>query len=77
MNTKWKSTETEHYIFHYKAGSLAERELDEITTSQESCFMEITATIKIELPVKIPKYERWRQYLAFPDWCGYPPYPVQ
>ena len=56
MNTKWKSTETEHYIFHYKAGSLAERELDEITTSQESCFMEITATIKIELPVKIQYY---------------------
>lgn len=46
MNTQWKLTETEHYIFHYKIGSLAESELEQITTLQESCFKEITHTLK-------------------------------
>ena len=46
MNTNWKSTKTEHYIFHYKVDSLAERELEEIISLQESCFKEITDTLK-------------------------------
>ncbi len=56
MNTNWKTTETEHYIFHYKTGSLAERELAEITSLQESCFKEITDTLKIESHTKIHYY---------------------
>ena len=42
MTTIWKEKETEHYIFHYKEGSLAEQEIQEIIKLQEGCFKEIT-----------------------------------
>ncbi len=42
MTTIWKEKETEHYIFHYKEGSLAEQEIQEIIELQEGCFKEIT-----------------------------------
>lgn len=42
MKAIWKEQETEHYVFHYKAGSLAEKEIQEVIDLQESCFKEIT-----------------------------------
>ena len=42
MEVTWKEKETEHYIFHYKEGSLAEQEIQKVIELQESCFKEIT-----------------------------------
>lgn len=42
----WEIIETEHYIFHYKSGSLAEKEIAQIIDLQETCFREITDTLK-------------------------------
>jgi len=42
----WKIQETEHYIFHYKSGSLAEKEIAQIIDLQENCFREITDTLE-------------------------------
>ena len=42
MEVTWKEKETEHYIFHYKADSLAEKEIQHIIELQEGCFKEIT-----------------------------------
>lgn len=46
MNT-WLMKETEHYLFHYKADSLAEKELEQIVSEQEACFREITQTLQL------------------------------
>lgn len=43
----WLTKETEHYLFHFKAGSLAEQELEQIVTEQEGCFREITQTLQL------------------------------
>jgi hypothetical protein len=42
LEVTWKEKETEHYIFHYKADSLAEKEIQHIIELQEGCFKEIT-----------------------------------
>ena len=42
MEVTWKEKETEHYIFHYKENSLAEKEIQQVIELQEGCFKEIT-----------------------------------
>lgn len=42
----WQIQETEHYIFNYKSGSLAEKEIVQIIDLQENCYREITDTLK-------------------------------
>lgn len=43
----WLTKETEHYLFHCKAGSLAEKELEQVMAEQEACFREITQTLQL------------------------------
>ena len=37
--------ESEHYIFHYNAGTAAERDIEEIAVLQEGCFRHICAVL--------------------------------
>ena len=37
--------ETEHYIFHYGAGTAAERDIEKIAALQEGCFSHICAVL--------------------------------
>lgn len=53
MDNIWKSIKTEHYIFNYKSESLAEEEIQQVIDLQESCFKEITDTLKITPRSKI------------------------
>ena len=45
MEAVRKEKETEHYIFHYKADSLAEKDIQQVIELQEGCFKEITAKL--------------------------------
>ena len=47
--------ETEHYIFHYGAGTAAERDIEKIAALQESCFSHICAAQKIFMNSRIRK----------------------
>ncbi|MBQ7944036.1 MAG: hypothetical protein IJ326_08255 [Lachnospiraceae bacterium] len=53
MKAIWKEQETEHYVFHYKQGSLAEKEIQEVIELQESCFKEITDRLEFVPQKKI------------------------
>ncbi len=53
MEVTWKEKETEHYIFHYKADSLAEKEIQQVIELQEGCFKEITDKLEFIPKVKI------------------------
>ena len=46
MEAVWKEVETEHYTFHYKSGSVAEKELQQVIELQENCYKEITDKLK-------------------------------
>ena len=48
-----KAVETEHYIFHFLEGSLAERDIEKIAAEQERCFAKICSFLEIEYPRKI------------------------
>ena len=45
--------ETEHYVFNYIKGSLAEKEILKIACGQEKCFEKICDILKIKYPRKI------------------------
>ena len=45
--------ESEHYIFHYNAGTKAERDIAEIAALQESCFSHICAVLGVTPDFKI------------------------
>jgi len=45
--------ETEHYIFHYGAGTAAERDIAKIAALQESCFSHICAVLGLTPDFKI------------------------
>ena len=45
--------ETEHYIFHYGAGSAAERNIEKIAALQEGCFSHICAVLGLTPDFKI------------------------
>ena len=45
--------ETEHYIFHYGAGTAAERDIEKIAALQEGCFSHICAVLGLTPDFKI------------------------
>lgn len=56
LNYYNKTFESEHYIFHFKDNSLAEKDIYEISKKQESCYKEITELLKIYPNFKIHYY---------------------
>jgi len=44
----WKTYESDHYVFHVEAESLAEKEIEEIKTRQEVAYAQITQTLKLK-----------------------------
>lgn len=48
-----KTYESEHYIFHYDAGTKAERDIGQIAAYQEACFNHICAVLDLTPPFKI------------------------
>lgn len=53
---KTESFISEHYIFHYAPGSLAEKDILLIAETQENCFSKICATLQSEYPEQIHYY---------------------
>lgn len=47
---------SEHYIFHYKPGTLAEKEIKEIAQIQESAFSKICSVLGVHYPERINYY---------------------
>lgn len=47
---------SDHYIFHYCAGSVAEKDIKLIAETQEKCFRKICSTLKIDYTEKINYY---------------------
>lgn len=47
---------SEHYVFHFQAGSPAEKEIEAIAKEQERCFSKICAVLQIDYPEKIHYY---------------------
>lgn len=45
--------ETEHYNFHYKTGTLAKKEIQQVIELQESCYKEITDRLEFVPKKKI------------------------
>ena len=48
--------QTDHYIFHYKAGSLAEKNLERIAGVQEKAFAKICGALNVTYPEHIHYY---------------------
>lgn len=44
----WTIFETEHYVFHYFRDSIAEREIKNISQTQENSYVKITSTLGLE-----------------------------
>ncbi|WP_035290974.1 hypothetical protein [Clostridium sp. KNHs214] len=53
MEKNWITRETENYIFHYNKESVAERNIENIINTQESCNKYITKVLGIKLDKKI------------------------
>lgn len=47
---------SEHYVFHFSAGSLAEKEILTIADTQEQCFDRICTTLQVHYPERIHYY---------------------
>lgn len=54
--TKTETFVSEHYVFHYESGSLAEKEIQIIADEQESCFVKICSTLHVTYPERINYY---------------------
>src|SRR3989344_4788166 len=52
----WKIYESDHYIFHVEAESLAEKDIEEIKTRQEMTYTKIIQTLKLQKPDQKIKY---------------------
>ena len=44
---------TEHYVFTYKEGTLAAKDIKKIVKIQEECFTKICNTLKVDFTEKI------------------------
>lgn len=55
-NYPWHTYESDHYIFHVEAGSLAEKEIEQIKAGQEAAYSKITQTLKLKEPDQKIKY---------------------
>ena len=51
-----KKYESEHYVFHYEANSLAERDISHIAAVQENCFQYICNVLQVKPDFKIKYY---------------------
>ncbi|WP_182201575.1 hypothetical protein [Paraliobacillus salinarum] len=49
----WTKKESNHYIFHYHIGSLAEKDIEEIINIQENCYDVISNCLNVEMKQKI------------------------
>lgn len=47
---------SEHYVFHFQLGSLAEKEIAIIAQEQEQCFSKISTMLQVDFPEKIHYY---------------------
>lgn len=47
---------TEHYVFHYQVGTLAEKEIKEIAQVQERAFSKICGVLEVRYPKRIHYY---------------------
>jgi len=52
----WQIYESDHYIFHVEAESLAEKEIEEIKARQEASYMKIIQTLKLQNSKQKIKY---------------------
>lgn len=53
---KTQTYTSDHYVFHFQSGSLAEKEILLIAHEQEQCFSKICNTLKVAYPRKIHYY---------------------
>lgn len=53
---KTESFVSEHYVFHYRKGSLAEKEIDRIAQKQEDSFSKICHILNVSYPDRIHYY---------------------
>ncbi|WP_138205796.1 hypothetical protein [Haloimpatiens lingqiaonensis] len=53
MKKNWIISETENYIFHYRKGSVAQKEIENIINTQENCNKYITKVLGTKLDKKI------------------------
>ncbi len=49
----WERKETRHYVFHFRKGSTAEKDIDIITETQERCFEHICKVLNVSTEGKI------------------------
>lgn len=56
INDNWTIVESEHYIFHFNANSLAEKNLKSIINLQERCFKFICKSLRVNFEGKINYY---------------------
>lgn len=71
----WKKYESNHYIFHVEGKSLAEKEIEEIKTRQESAYIKIMQTLELKDPNQKIKYYFYpsqdkKVELMGDDWFG-------
>ncbi|KYK31747.1 MAG: hypothetical protein AYK19_16400 [Theionarchaea archaeon DG-70-1] len=60
--SSWNTVKTEHYVFHYRPGSLAEKEIDYIAELQELSYTKIVGIMDVEFDEPIHYYlysSRW------------------
>ena len=72
-DTRWKSYETEHYIFNFFPDSVAEKEIKDISERQEQAYTKIISFLNIPEPIqKITYYlypdEETKKELMGDDW---------
>lgn len=60
-NSQWLRYETEHYIFYYLPKTFAEKEINQISETQEKAFKKIVEFLEVPIP------ERKISYYFYPD----------
>ncbi len=49
----WEKKEAEHYVFHYRKNSFAEKNIEDVTNLQENCYDYITSVLRVRMKRKI------------------------
>ncbi|MDP2703953.1 MAG: hypothetical protein Q8P01_02055 [bacterium] len=55
-DTRWRSAETEHYVFHFFPDSVAAKDIDAIKTRQESAYQKIITFLGVPVPKRKISY---------------------
>lgn len=69
----WNTTETEHYVFHYRPGSRAEKDIQFIAELQELSYTKVTEILEVDFDSKIHYYfysSRWDKMYSTGDRGG-------